>query len=113
LVPKRNEESRDMLAVSIDLPESRARALGREARRGDQELDSVRLGLGPADLPSRGELLHLDVVDRAAADVVITAEKRSRAEEAAQGAVVELAQRFRERGRHSRRVTPKMRAFLC
>ena len=48
-----DEHSRNVLAVAVDGREGRARALGREPRRGELQNHAVGLGLGPPDLSSR------------------------------------------------------------
>jgi hypothetical protein len=77
--------------------ERRAGAAGREAGRGELEVDLVRNGVGAANLaPGRGVLDH-DVVDGVAAHVVVAAQVGAGAEQATQGPVVEAGERFRER----------------
>ena len=102
LVTEGDEQRRHVLAMPVDLREGRAGALAREARRRHLELDRVRVRLGAAHGALRGEVFHDHVRDGLAPDVVVAAQKGAGAEEPPQRAVVELAQRLRERGGRGR-----------
>jgi hypothetical protein len=104
LVAQRDEQRGDVLAVAVDLGERRTRALRGQPRGGGRigaEHDGV-LGLGPADLRARRDVLNDDVLDGAPPDVVTPSQERARAEHAAERSIVELGKDVRERGRQSR-----------
>jgi hypothetical protein len=96
LIAESDEKRGHVLAVTVNLRKRRAGALRREAPRGELEKDAIRFGFGTLDVTPGSGLLDLDVFDRVAADVVVPAQKRSRAEQAAQRAVVQRGDRFGE-----------------
>jgi len=98
LVAQRDQESSHMLAVpAIAGSESRASAGRIETGRREVDRDLVGVGVGAAHVAPGGPVLDGDVVHRVPANVVVTAKIRSRAEEAAEGAVVEGGECFGER----------------
>mgnify|MGYP007116908298 FL=1 len=99
MIPKRDKKRTDVLAVATKLPKHRARALGSEPGRRDLKFDAVGLRVTPPNEPAGGEFAKNDIGDRAAPDVVGSAQERARPEKTPQRAIGEGRKRFEEGGR--------------
>jgi hypothetical protein len=99
LITQRHEQRADVFAVAAELPKDWARALGTEPGRRDLKLDTVGLWITPPYESSGGKFAEDDIGDRAAPDVVGSAQERARPEETPQCAIGEGRKRFEEGGR--------------
>ncbi len=98
LITQSDEEGGDVLAVpTVARREGGASAAGRESRGRELEVDAVGHRVGATNLAPRGGILDHDVLDRMAADVVVSPQVRAGAEQATQSSVVETGKRFGER----------------
>ena len=117
LVTERDEQRRDVLAVTVDRREGGAGAGRRERRapgpRG-RDCSATRYGSGsvPRTVPRADASSTARALDGVPAHVVVAAQVRAGAEQPPQGAVVESGERFGEWGRQVAVCTQRACPFL-
>jgi hypothetical protein len=100
LIPKRDEQRRNVFAVLTSLGERRARARALDAVRREVDAHRMRLGIARTNDAARTHFANIDVLDDAASKVFEPPKESARAKEAAQATVAQGGKGVSDGRRH-------------